>query len=143
MATNGITAANTGLSAFQTIDPSQTQQTGPTHQHHRHANRTGDNGQVPDPTKFLSMLQSKLGLNDNQVLDLKKLLQKDFDSLSVIKPTSTTNGTNSSTGTVANSSDRKSTFTKINTDIMSVLTPAQQQSFNVLFKGNDNDGDAT
>jgi len=154
MATSAISATGANTNIYQTTDitgTSNTTGTQSTQKHHHHAKGSG-NGQPPSVSSMVSQLQSKLGLNDNQVISLTTLLQKDFAALNPnsgsnsTNATNGTNGTNSTNGTTTaptkpSQSDmqaRKAAFGQINSDIMSVLTPAQQQSFSVLFNQDNN-----
>ena len=160
MDTSAISAS--GINTNSTYQTTGTAGTQSTHKHHRHAKGAGNGNQQqpPDVNTFISQLQSKLGLNDNQVISLTNLLQKDFSSLTAANGanganasnntttpngTTTTNATTnatttSSTNNSSQAQSRKSIFTQINSDIMSVLSPQQQQAFSVLFKS-QNDGD--
>lgn len=81
----------------------------------------------PDSNKIISELSSKLGLNDNQILSLKNIFQKNApenqDDLATIQ---------ASGDKVAMKAKMEENFNKINSEIKSILTSEQSSKFDQL-----------
>jgi hypothetical protein len=91
--------------------------------HHKHHH-------PPSVDSMLSQLTAKLGLNDNQMADLKNILNKSLSSL-----TSTDQSGQVQNGsTNANNSQTKSILDNMNMQIKGILNPDQLATFNNMLQ---------
>ncbi len=96
---------------------------------------SGRNGGKPDANQIVSMLTSKLGLNDNQVIDIKRLIQK---SLSEDPSTALQSSTDGSAA--KKSMDAK--MEQLDSDIESLLSDDQKAAYEKLVEERKNNAPA-
>lgn len=81
----------------------------------------------PDINKMVSDLTSMLGLNDNQMIQLKSILQKSFSENESSQSTSSTDATANSKYSMRTKMKEK--MDQMNNSIMNILTSEQQDKF--------------
>ncbi len=90
----------------------------------------GNQPQMPSVNQLLSLLSSKLGLNDNQMADLKNILQKYLNGNSSGQSSQTQSANNQANKTHHHHhGHRLQQMQQMNNDIKSILTPQQAQTF--------------
>ena len=81
--------------------------------------------QPPSIEQIVSQLTAKLGLNDNQMIELKKIIQTNMKSMDEERETNMAQGVDKKTGM----ENMKAGMDKMNEQIKSILTPDQITTF--------------
>jgi hypothetical protein len=101
--------------------------------------------QMPSVQQLLSLLTSKLGLNDNQMADLKNILQKYMNGNSSDQSSQTQEANNQATTKThhGHHGHRLQMMQQMSNDIKSILTPQQAQTFDQWLQSLSQQGNAS